>query len=212
MLKDLPFNQNIARYEAWYDEHPLVYQTELAAIRKLWPEGDSLMSLEIGTGTGRFASELGIREGIDPLPGMCAAAESRGVRTTIGVAEDLPYQDGQFDVVLINFGICYFERPLQALKESFRVLKNGGVLILTFLDRESRIGTFYLAKQESSTFYRNARFFTPPEVQELLAEAGFDKISFYQTLFHDLEETRTVEECIPGHGKGSFVLAEALKN
>jgi len=98
------------------------------------------MSLELGSATGRFTQALGITEGIEPSVPMDELAERRGVRTLGGVAESLPYQDNQFDVVLSNCSISYFEKPVLALREEYRVLKPGGCIIITFIDRISRLG------------------------------------------------------------------------
>ncbi|MGQ9673958.1 MAG: hypothetical protein ACUVV5_12660, partial [Candidatus Aminicenantales bacterium] len=45
-------------YDEWYDKHPALYQSELAALRKVVPSGTGL---EIGVGTGRLAVPLAVR-------------------------------------------------------------------------------------------------------------------------------------------------------
>ena len=63
-----PFEQHPDRYDRWFDRHPHVFAAEVRALRALMPgTGDGL---EIGVGTGRFARELGIEEGIGPSPIM----------------------------------------------------------------------------------------------------------------------------------------------
>uniref|UniRef100_A0A3B3HPI9 2-methoxy-6-polyprenyl-1,4-benzoquinol methylase, mitochondrial n=2 Tax=Oryzias latipes TaxID=8090 RepID=A0A3B3HPI9_ORYLA len=57
-------------------------------------------------------------------------ADSRGVTTglswVVGDAEELPFNDDQFDLYSIAFGIRNVTRIDQALKEALRVLKPGG--------------------------------------------------------------------------------------
>uniref|UniRef100_A0A3P9KJL0 2-methoxy-6-polyprenyl-1,4-benzoquinol methylase, mitochondrial n=1 Tax=Oryzias latipes TaxID=8090 RepID=A0A3P9KJL0_ORYLA len=57
-------------------------------------------------------------------------ADSRGVTTglswVVGDAEELPFNDNQFDLYSIAFGIRNITRIDQALKEALRVLKPGG--------------------------------------------------------------------------------------
>lgn len=48
-----------------------------------------------------------------------------------GDAEDLPFAEDIFDVVLINFGVLHFPDPDKALAEACRVLKTGGRLALS---------------------------------------------------------------------------------
>ena len=66
------------RYDDWFDRHAAAYQSELRALRALWPDdGDGL---KVGVGTVHFAAPLGIEHGVDPLP-KCgngpASVESR---------------------------------------------------------------------------------------------------------------------------------------
>lgn len=211
MRYDLPFNDHAAEYDAWFDRYPYVFETELAAIRKAWPAGDSLMSLEVGSATGRFAKALGVREGIDVAANMCAIAEERGVATWQGIAEDMPYQGQQFDVVLMNCCISYLEDVTRAFKEAYRVIKPGGCLLVGFIDKNSRLGQHYEACRAGSTFYKQASFFSVKEVEEKLREAGFRDFSFLQTLFKQLDEIKSVEVSVPGYGRGSYVLIKAIK-
>jgi ubiquinone/menaquinone biosynthesis C-methylase UbiE len=211
MTKNDAFDRYIASYEAWFDQHPYVFASELAAIRKIWPRSNDLCSLEIATGTGRLAKALGIKEGIEPASNMAVVAEARGVKTFRGIAEDLPYTNDQFDVVLMNFCISYLRDPQKALKESFRVLKNGGCLILGFIDKNSRIGKAYESRRPTSIFYKDAHFYSVAEIAERLKSAGFMSLEYSQTLFNNIETTVSVEESIPGYGNGSYVLVKAIK-
>jgi SAM-dependent methyltransferase len=49
----------------------------------------------------------------------------------LGDAEDLPFPEGSFDAVLINFGVLHFPDADKALSEAYRVLKPGGRLGFT---------------------------------------------------------------------------------
>lgn len=211
MIQNLPFDSRIATYEEWFKHYPYVFQSEVEAIRKLWPADDQLMSLEIGSATGRFAKELNITEGLEPSRNMAAVAEARGVKTWCGVAESLPYRDGQFDVVLINFCISYLEKPEQSIKEVFRVLKDDGCLIVGFVDKDSSIGHEYEKRKPFSLFYRQATFYGVAEIAGMITKAGFTDLVFHQTLFAPINKITTVEESIPGYGKGSYVFIKAIK-
>ena len=46
-------------------------------------------------------------------------------------ALDLPFEDGQFDAVVCNFGIGHIADQLAALREAARVLKTGGKFVMT---------------------------------------------------------------------------------
>jgi SAM-dependent methyltransferase len=48
-----------------------------------------------------------------------------------GDAQDLPFEEGSFDRVLINFGLLHVAQPQRACAEACRVLKSGGRLGFT---------------------------------------------------------------------------------
>lgn len=48
----------------------------------------------------------------------------------VGKAEDMPFQDGLFDLVYLGEVIEHTWHPYEVLRECARVLKNGGLLIL----------------------------------------------------------------------------------
>ena len=211
MTKNLPFDDHVAEYEAWFERYPFVFETELAAIKKIWPVEKDAMTLEVGSGTGRFSKALGIRSGLEPSAGMDAKAEERGIETVRGVAEEMPYQNQQFDVVLMNFCISYFENLQRAFAEAFRVLRSGGVLIVGFIDKNSLLGKYYEGKRNKSTFYKSANYYSVNEVEEKVKAAGFKTPEIFQTLFNDLDNTNDVEPLVTGSGKGSYILIKATK-
>ena len=58
------FDRQAIEYDRWYDENLFAYRSEVQALRAAIPKGKQ--GVEIGVGTGRFASALGIRIGIEP--------------------------------------------------------------------------------------------------------------------------------------------------
>ncbi len=47
----------------------------------------------------------------------------------------LPYSDASFDAILVTVSIQYLTRPLDVLREVARVLRPGGVLVVSFSNR-----------------------------------------------------------------------------
>lgn len=205
------FDENVEEYEKWYDEHTEVYQSEILAIREhLEKLPENIRGIEVGLGTGRFSQPLGIKEGVEPSEAMASLAAKRGIETMPAVAERLPYADLQFDFVLF-VTICFLDNIKASLSEANRVLKRGGAIIIGFLDKERPIAKTYKERGSRSNFFANARFYRPDYVNKLLEQAGFRNITFNQTLFGQLEEIRQLQIPISGHGKGSFVVAMAIK-
>lgn len=95
MPRTAPFDAHCMRYDTWFERNPLVYQSELLAVRALLPWRGR--GLEIGVGTARFAAPLGVHTGLDPSKAMLEVAIKRGVSAVRGVAETLPFRDCVYD-------------------------------------------------------------------------------------------------------------------
>lgn len=209
MAKIEPFERFALRYEAWFSRHGFAYESELQAVRSLLPkEGEGV---EIGVGSGRFAAPLGIKLGIDPSLRMLKLAKRRGVEVVGGVAEALPLPASQFDFALMVTTLCFLDDVETALRETWRVLKPGGCLVIGFIDRESALGRLYQQRKGEDVFYREAAFHSVEEVTAHLKKAGFEKPRFAQTIFRNLPEITCTEPVRKGYGKGSFVVVKATK-
>ncbi len=206
MARVEPFERHSDTYEAWFQRFPKVYESEVAAIRTALPEG---CGVEIGVGSGLFASLLGIAEGVEPSAAMAGLARERGIHVTRGVAEDLPYHDHHFDFALMVTTICFVDDPIRALAEISRVVKPGGAVILAFVDRESTLGVIYEEIKEENLFYRDATFYSVAEIEKYLSNSGFIVETITQTVFGDLRTIGEVQPARPGHGEGGFVVLRA---
>lgn len=106
--------------------------------------GDKI--LDCATGTGdlalEFKSQVGTtgsvigtdfcQEMLEPAP-QKAALQKLDVQFQVADVMNLPFQDRQFDITSISFGIRNVENPEKALQEMARVTRSGGkVIILEF--------------------------------------------------------------------------------
>lgn len=197
------FDLQSDRYDAWFEKNSFVYQSELLAIKSLMPLRGR--AIEIGVGSGLFAGPLGIKIGIDPSLAMLEKAKARGIHTTRGVAEALPFET-EFDIVLMVTTVCFLDDIDLAFREVRRVLNPGGVFLIGFVDKNSPIGRSYEEKKDRSLFYKDAVFYSVPELQTRLVSAGFKTFRFVQTLFHPLPDITDIEPVREGYGEGSFVV------
>ena len=205
------FNENVEEYEAWYEEYPEVYRSEVLAIQEqLLKLPKNIRGIEVGLGTGRFSEPLGIKEGVEPSENMAAIALKRGIEVVNGTAENLPTRDMYFDFVLF-VTICHLNSAKQAFKEAYRVLKPKGSIIIGFIDKDQKIGKAYEENRMRSTFFRYANFYSVTQVAKLLKETGFNDLEYNQTLFGNLEEIKEVQLPKQGFGQGSFVVIKAVK-
>lgn len=96
--------------------------------------------LDVGTGSGQLAM-IAARAGAyvigsDIAENWIAKARARaageGLKVTfdVGDAEELPYEDGQFDVVTSLIGAMFAPRPERVAAELTRVCKPGGMIAM----------------------------------------------------------------------------------
>jgi ubiquinone/menaquinone biosynthesis C-methylase UbiE len=202
------------KYDAWYDSEdgkPL-YESELKCLRPL-VESCRGPILEVGVGTGRFAMHFPDVTGIDPSLNALKMAEKRGVKTVPGYGENLPFEDESFGCVLIIVTLCFVDKPLDVLREAKRVLRKDGSIVIGLVPGDSPWGAFYEEKKRAGhPFYRNARFYTMKDVEDMLQATGMKITRIGSTLLQRPDEPRRTEEpsecCVKGAG---FLCIEAKK-
>lgn len=200
--------ENVRRYEAWFSRNRAVFDSEVAAIRELLPDGTGF---EVGIGTGLFAQRLGIRMGNDPSEEMLSVARMRGLTVYQCTGERLPFPDGSFDYTLMVTTLCFLGDPHAVLRECRRVARHNGAILIAFVDSESPIGKSYRDKASRSLFYRDATFHSAAEVEKLLVETGFVIDEVRQTLFGPLSSIARPQPARKGTGQGSFVVVRARR-
>ncbi|MBE0634643.1 class I SAM-dependent methyltransferase [Candidatus Bipolaricaulota bacterium] len=210
-MPENPFETRATEYDAWYEQFPNTFRSELEAIRALLPPVGRW--IEIGVGTGRFAAELGISMGIEPTRAMAEIARRRGIHVIRGSAERLPLAPGAFDAVFFITTLCFVEDLNQALLEAFRILVPGGHCIIGILPHDSLLGQFLDAHKQDDVFFCLAQLRTRSEIAEALARAGFTIEGTVQTLLGALGEFEmAIQPPQTGPAEGSFVAIRAIKD
>ena len=138
MKQESIFESHVDEYEQWFQEHSCLFAAEIAAIREVLPT--SGVGLEIGVGSGLFASALGIKYGVEPSAAMRKKAESRGVHVFDGVAERLPFKTAMFDFAVMITVDCFLTDVWQSFQEAFRILVPQGCFVIAFIDSATRLG------------------------------------------------------------------------
>ncbi|GAB2974957.1 class I SAM-dependent methyltransferase [Nocardioides montaniterrae] len=98
--------------------------------------------LDVGCGPGGLTAELAERVrpagicAIDPSLPFVEACRARlpGVAVVHGTAEDLPFDDDEFDASLSSLVVGFMTDPLQGVREMARVTKPGGAVAICFWD------------------------------------------------------------------------------
>jgi ubiquinone/menaquinone biosynthesis C-methylase UbiE len=109
--------------------------------------------LDVATGSGNTAISAARRfcdvTGIDYVPELIEHARKRaeveGLEITfdVGDAEDLPYPDASFDVVLSTLGVMFTPDQEKAAKELLRICRPGGKIGLANWTPDGFIGNMF---------------------------------------------------------------------
>ncbi len=194
----LPVLQSKEETQAFYNKIARVYDLlaerseqpmRAAGLKKLHPrQGESL--LEIGFGTGHVLADLawsvgsqGKVFGIDLSDRMMVIGrellEKEGLvdraKLYCGDAEQLPYDDGTMDGVIMNFTLELFDTPdiPVVLAECRRVLRPGGRIVVVGLSKEGKQGFVIRAFEWTHRHFPNLMDCRPIFVRRSLESAEF---------------------------------------
>ncbi len=211
MPKTEPFEKYYKEYDAWFEQNETIYESELLAIKKLLPNGQG-KAVEIGVGSGRFASRLGIKTGVEPAEGIANLARKRGIEVVKGPAEDLPLENESYQLALLSTTICFVDDIDKAFQEAYRILVNKGCIIVAFIPKESEFGKLYQKIKDQDKFFKIANFYTKKTVMDSLEKAGFSRFETVQTLVGDPQEAnQKVQQPVKGANQGSFIVIRGIK-
>lgn len=200
------FGNNADKYEEWFKENNFILDSEISAIKKLLPAFEK--GIEIGVGTGIFASLLGIKDGVEPSVKMREKAAAKGINVINAKAEKLPVADNTYQLALMVTVDCFLDDVLRAFREVRRILADDGYFIVAFIDRETALGQIYNQRKASDEFYKHANFHSSGDIINYLEEAGFDIVDKRQTIYSFQNKIQEVKN---GNGEGVFAVVKAQK-
>jgi len=142
--------------EGWKSFSPLAMTTTPTAAKLVHFAGvrPNQKVLDVGCGTGVVAITArragALVTGLDLTPELLAVARENAAIAELdditwkeGDVENLPFRDGEFDVVLSQFAHIFAPRPDVAVKEMLRVLKPGGRIAFNTWPPELFIGRMF---------------------------------------------------------------------
>jgi len=98
--------------------------------------------LDVGAGTGRLAIQLAKMgaevTALDVSPKILDELNKKypNIKTVVGDAESLLFEDNSFDIVVATFLIVHLKNPSLFFSEAYRVLKNSGKLLVTNINQK----------------------------------------------------------------------------
>jgi SAM-dependent methyltransferase/peptidoglycan/xylan/chitin deacetylase (PgdA/CDA1 family) len=159
------------------------------------PRGSSV--LDVGCGVGehlKLCSELGFNViGVEPGRQMRAKAQERNPAVSVldGVITNLPFEDESFDFVMAIEVLRYLHRSdiQQAYREMLRVLKPGGLLFFTVMNRFALHGFYIYDTLRRFLFFArhketlHCEFSTPRQIRNDLAKLGVREVTCQGLIF-----------------------------
>lgn len=149
--------------------------------------GDEVLDVACGTGNATIpAAQAGARAtGLDLTPELFDDARRRAAEAGVevewveGDAENLPYDDASFDVVLSTFGCMFAPDHRRAAAEIARVLRPGGRVGIAAWTPDGSIGRFFgamagFAPPPPPGFQPPPLWGNPEHVEELFEGTGMD--------------------------------------
>ncbi|MGF1596520.1 MAG: methyltransferase domain-containing protein [Acidimicrobiales bacterium] len=155
--------------------------------------GQHVLDVACGSGAVAIAAServgpAGTVTGLDRNPDMLAVARRKRpeLEWRNGSAEELPFDDGMFDVTLCQFGLMFFEDPSRAVAEMLRVLRPGGRTAVAVWDGLERspgysalveVLELHLGAEVAAPVRDSFALGDPALVESLLGTAGFTAVT-----------------------------------
>lgn len=160
------------------------------------PIPETAKVLEVGSGAHGliFGFGAGIGVGVDPLAvdyKRLFPKWQENAGTVAAIGEELPFEDGAFDVVLSDNVVDHAEGPVKIIEELVRVLRPGGLLYFTVnihhpvYDLASRAHGFWNSvgiKFELSPFADHTVHFTEAQIRSIFARLPVEMLAAGSTI------------------------------
>lgn len=138
---------------------------------------EDMTLLEPGCGRGehlRLFKELGLDVyGLDLSPEAPSLAKDLNISVCDLESDNLPYPDDHFDVIYSKSFLEHIRDPSKFLKEAYRVLKPGGLLLSMVPDWESQHKKFF-------DDYTHVSPFTIVSLKNIQLVIGFEDVEVYK--------------------------------
>jgi SAM-dependent methyltransferase len=130
----------------------------------------NLKILDVGCGTGanlEMLSQFGEAEGVDVSDDALEFCRQKGLKVQKGLAEEMPFADGSFDIVTALDVVEHLDDDVAGLKEMNRVMTDDGralIFVPAFM--------WLWGVQDDISNHRIR--YTKPQIVERLQKAGFE--------------------------------------
>jgi ubiquinone/menaquinone biosynthesis C-methylase UbiE len=185
---------NYTNISKGYDEHRAYSKDLITAIIKLGKIGEDKRILDLGCGTGNVI--VGLREflradifGVDISLYMLERSRRKSLQVICADIDgkQLPFRNSSFDIILSAYVIHQINNLPALFSESFRVLRNGSLILLTMsheqLDHYNPVMEQFFP---SAIEVDKARFPDISEIDDMLRVAGFRSIKHQEVIIEKI--------------------------
>jgi len=171
--------ENDASIKAWHKMMKPVFQKAARLIGQYQKRGKLL---DAGSGFGFFLSEMRERGweviGVDlSQKAIDYARHHLGLTIHPGPLERVGFRENEFDVVSGFYVVEHLSNPVAFLKECYRVLKPGGILLLRYPHTTPIKNLLRFFRIENRLYDQPAHLsdFSPETIERSLRRAGFSR-------------------------------------
>ena len=216
MASPVAFTGNVPQH---YDRYlgPLFFEPYAVDLAARLQNNRYQSVLEIACGTGRVTQHLLSKlsaeaklVATDLNEAMLAVSREKindsRVEWRVADAQDLPFKDAEFDLVVCQFGVMFFPDKRKAMKEAFRVLESGGTFLFNTWDRIEENALADVSHSVLKEFFPDGSgafmekgphsFYNKELVAQLLKDAGFVHVSIEAVRL--VSTAATAAECVSG--------------
>ncbi|MBD0267247.1 MAG: 3-demethylubiquinone-9 3-O-methyltransferase [Cyanobacteria bacterium Co-bin8] len=186
--------------ERWWNEDADIYalyhlnKPRFEFFNRYVESWQELKVLDVGCGGGfscEFMAAMGVHAyGLDQSQKCIEAAQNHAriggyeIDYRSGLAENMPYADNAFDVVICVDVLEHVQEVPNVISEIFRVLKPNGLFFFDTINRtfKSRFVMIWLMENILGEIQKGVhdwdKFITPEELTQLLQKSGFRDLEF----------------------------------
>lgn len=200
-----------------YNEYAKIQHRIANQLIDLCPVLDKKSVLDLGCGTGYCMPLLAEKysnaniTGADISQGMLAyaMAEYPQYQYQIADAEDLPFEDKQFDLIFSNFAVQWCDQFSSVLTEAYRCLNSGGHLVLSTL-ADGTLSELKQAWEVADNFQHVNDFELPGSLKTAVESSGFTVAHInVATEYHYYETVRELTDSLKRIGAHNITSGRA---